>query len=119
MSLEGRSEGKSATSPFIAQKITNPALLHSLHRTEFTNAAHLVKFNTSSVFAAYPINGMVGHCFMRVCMLVDLFASWTRRSHPHTQWNAALVEATRTTTTDVSGNAPGKAIPKAQSAHLA
>lgn len=28
-----------------------------------------------------PVNGFVGHCFVRICLWADLLASWTRRSH--------------------------------------
>ena len=31
----------------------------------------------------YPVSGVVGRCFVRVCLLVDLMTSWTRRGHPY------------------------------------
>jgi hypothetical protein len=29
----------------------------------------------------YPVTGVVGRCFMRVCLWVDLMTSWSRRKN--------------------------------------
>ncbi|HZQ18704.1 MAG TPA: hypothetical protein VFA90_08280 [Terriglobales bacterium] len=31
----------------------------------------------------YPVSGVVGRCFLRVCLLAELMTSWTRRGHPY------------------------------------
>lgn len=31
----------------------------------------------------YPVTGVVGRCFVRVCLLAELMTSWTRRNHQY------------------------------------
>ncbi len=49
-------------------------------------AAHFLPLNTN--FS--PVNGLVGRCFIRMCLWVDLVTAWSRRNRPIPQWSPEL-----------------------------
>src|ERR1700686_157735 len=80
MSVSSAAEENVTSSPVLA---TANTVLSSIQFAK--GAAPDVCFLPFDSYASRPVNGVVGHCFVRVCLWVDLLASW-RRSHALPAW---------------------------------
>jgi hypothetical protein len=76
------SEGKAA--PALA--VTNTAASAIQLARVADPAAHFLPMDPT--FS--PVNGLVGRCFIRMCLWVDLVTSWSRRNRPLPQWSPEL-----------------------------
>jgi len=76
------SEGKAAP----ALTVTNTAASAIQLAKVADPAAHFLPMNPT--FS--PVNGLVGRCFIRMCLWVDLVTSWSRRNRPLPQWSPEL-----------------------------
>lgn len=74
---------------FRERQVSAPSVVVATQSTSTYNAPPPAKLSsvsselrfapTTLANVEYPVTGIVGRCFLRVCMLVDMVTSWNRR----------------------------------------